>query len=55
MDPKPKSDKKKVVSKKETLAKFKEAKPNKESKSTPVLVSEKNANSLIPIQRFQMV
>ncbi|MHB1108016.1 MAG: chemotaxis protein CheB, partial [Lutibacter sp.] len=45
MDPKPKSDKRKVVSKKETSAKIKEAKPNKESKSTPVLVSEKNANS----------
>ncbi|KUO65050.1 MAG: hypothetical protein APF83_10960, partial [Lutibacter sp. BRH_c52] len=45
MDPKPKSDKKKVVSKKETSAKIKEAKPNKEPKSTPVLVSEKNANS----------
>jgi two-component system CheB/CheR fusion protein len=45
MESKPKSDKKKVVSKKETSSKIKEATQTKEPKNTPVLVSEKNENS----------
>ncbi|MDP3944754.1 MAG: CheR family methyltransferase, partial [Lutibacter sp.] len=45
MKPMPKSDKKKVVSKKETSAKIKEATQKKELKNTDGQVSEKNANS----------
>ncbi len=45
MESKPKSDKKKVVSKKETSAKTKEVMQTKKPKNTPVFVSEKNETS----------